>query len=165
MSIKNDGYAAPITQEQQKKDYIDSLSKKYDDLEVVSYNTFKNDMPSFVLDWFESISRYGNIGSCWIFFKSIREAVRIDEQTTYKAKCFTNDHEYTILLILRNPEISGYIGGFVNKRKSKVGETWNRGSDISDGKFIPETLIKIEKDIVSYELKNLQLTHNPNKND
>lgn len=51
----------------------------------------------------------------------------------------------------------GYLGCVVSTRKSRVGEDWNRGSDLPDGKYSKKTFDSIVKRIVAYELKNLQL--------
>ena len=64
---------------------------------------------------------------------------------------FTSDHCYRI------SAYENYLGCTVSARRARPGETWNRGNDLADGKFVKSTFHKIMGDIVGYELKKIAL--------
>lgn len=97
-----------------------------------------------------AMSRYGNVDSTILIGAFKNDLGR------YKVWFFTNDHSYSISIYLPEGNNS-YMGCIASCRKPKPGETWTRGSDLADGKYSDETWLSILNDIVSYEMKNLQL--------
>lgn len=69
---------------------------------------------------------------------------------------YTDNHKYFIKAIEREGE-KGYLGCGVSARKPRAGETWTRGNDLPDGPFTKETLDRIEKGIIAYELEQLSV--------
>jgi len=81
-------------------------------------------------------------------------------------RLYTHDHYYAI--VAKQSDEGGYLGCIANTRKPRAGEDWNRGRDLSDGKFSEETWNKIKNDIISFELvkiakKQRAATIEPNK--
>lgn len=75
-------------------------------------------------------------------------------------KIFTERNSYSISArrkSKRNKEDLGYLGCTVYSRIPLVGETWARGKDLSDGTYTEQTWINILCDIVSYEIKPLEI--------
>jgi len=74
-----------------------------------------------------------------------------NEHGDIKFYIYTDNNKYSIVA---NCHESGstYLGCQANSRKSRAGENWHRGSDLSDGKLSPRTWRKILSDIVGYEL-------------
>jgi hypothetical protein len=106
--------------------------------------------------WLKSISRYGNIDRTMIICQDNKE----DSQSKSKRvniRFWTTDHCYSISAILPYGDYKGYLGCIATTRKERVGEFWNRGSDLPDGKYEKKTFDAIIQSIVSYEMKNLQL--------
>ena len=95
------------------------------------------------LKWLKTCARFGNLDKTMIF-KKFGDSDRVN------VKFFTAEHSYSI------SATKTYLGCIASCRKSRPGETWTRGSDLSDGKHTKETFDKIVRDIVSYEMKNLQ---------
>lgn len=48
-----------------------------------------------------------------------------------------------------------YIGCGATNRRSRAGETWNRGSDLPDGNMVRETLFQILGAILFYEAEEI----------
>lgn len=109
---------------------------KIKQLEELGYQEFAK--------WLKSIARYGNIHRTMLLYK-------FNDQDRVAADFFTNDYKYSIHAARRE-----YLGAYASCRKSRVGETWLRGSDLPDGKYNKETFDNIVKSIVGYEMKNLQ---------
>ena len=70
---------------------------------------------------------------------------------------YTNDHEYHVHCAWDHVHCAenqgkGYMGGFVQTRKPRAGETWQRGNDLHDGPFSRETLRQIFLDAIRYEM-------------
>lgn len=74
-----------------------------------------------------------------------------NEPDRTKLRLYTSDHCYGIIAT------ETYLGCTVTSRRARPGETWNRGSDLADGKFVKSTFHKIMGDIVGYELKKIAL--------
>lgn len=117
-------------------------------------------------DWLKEISRYHNVEDFILLdYKYDRMCV----------SCYTKENIYNI--IARLPEKGskkmletnkvlptdyptegfkeddgGYLGCTVLTRKPRAGEDWNRGRDLSDGKYCYETWQEIKNDIITYEL-------------
>ena len=129
----------------------DQIEKKYnaklidiEELEELGY--------SDLVKWLKTITRFGNAKRTMLFLKCSEE--RVVKDSVY-IKIFTYEHSYSISATL--PEYNGgYLGCTGSCRKSRPGETWTRGSDLADGKYNETTFNRIVKDIVSYEMKNLQ---------
>lgn len=120
---------------------------KYDDLPIKA---------KLFADWMKSIARYGNAESIFIIFKY--EHDECDER--YGCVFYTDSHKYHISIRLPKDTDTfkgGYAGCTASTRKSRVGEDWNRGSDLPDGKYTQETFDKISRGIIGYEMKTLQL--------
>lgn len=135
----NDEYNIDLKERFEKK-YNCSLIK-YDDLPS-STILFKN--------WLSNIARYGNVDSIFLIFKYC-------EAGRYGCRFYTDSHSYHIAIRLPTDDSRGYAGCISSTRKYRVGEMWNRGNDLPDGKYLKKTFNKIEKGIIRYELKNLQL--------
>lgn len=71
-----------------------------------------------------------------------------------KFKIYTESNIYYITGVWRN-YTAHYFGCQVNSRRSRVGEDWIRGNDLSDGYFCKETWEKIKNDIIRFEMKAL----------
>jgi len=75
-------------------------------------------------------------------------------------KLATNTNIYHIAVSMREHDAKSlsdlYLGATSSSRRNRAGETWARGSDLSDGKFSEELWNKILSDIVSYELVTFQ---------
>jgi len=96
--------------------------------------------------WMKSISKYGNLK---------RTVLYLGSEDRICVKFFTADNCYSISA--RFSEVNdGYLGCIAQCRKSRVGETWARGSDLKDGDYSKKTFDGIVRDIVSYEMKFLQ---------
>jgi len=117
---------------------------------LIKYAELKKTLPE-LSEWLKIISRYGNVDSVSQIFRDKKEP---DRHFMY---IFTDDHCYHISAYAPNDKNArGYLGCIASCRKPRVGETWNRGSDLSDGDYSKETFTKIIGDIVSYELKTIQ---------
>ena len=99
------------------------------------------------IDWLKHITKYGNFKNTVLF---------IDLGDTLRTVFFTGEYEYYIRATLPKNDDVGYLGCIVNCRKARPGETWQRGSDLADGRYCKETFDRIVCDIVSYEMKHLQ---------
>jgi len=135
-----------------RKSYaIEMLEKEYKG-KVISIQDAEDKGYGELIKWLKRISRYGNIERTMIFLHYSKE----NGGERINVKFFTAEHVYGISARLPNANDYGYLGCISSCRKPKVGETWTRGSDLSDGKYSEDTFIKIMSDIVSYEMKNLQ---------
>ena len=95
----------------------------------------------------------------------IEKALHIMKNSKYelecKAKIWTSVNEYSIVVKIE-PDNScvnkfhTYLGASAVSRKPRTGETWNRGNDLSDGKFCEETWRNILKDIIKYETEQVK---------
>lgn len=136
------------------KEYNQDLKKRLEqdnDFTIIKFNEVLSDANLFK-EWLSSIARYGNVNSVFLIKKHKNGG-------EYSCLFFTNEYQYTIRV--RVPidmgNDLGYVGCGVSTRKTRVGETWSRGMDLPDGKYTKDTFSKIEKSIIRYELKNLQL--------
>jgi len=96
-----------------------------------------------------SITRYANIDASMLIFKKKEK----EGLSSIRVIFFTQDNEYTVHF----HKGRNYIGAIVRSRKSRPGETWQRGRDLADGNIGEETYRSILADIVAYEIKNLQV--------
>ena len=104
--------------------------------------------------WLRPICRFGTIGH-YTQFKSFRSAS--GEIEKLRATIYTDSHAYGITV---SPT---YLGCGATCRKSRTGEGWARGNDLSDGKFCRATWDAILRDIVSYELVELEVRPSSNE--
>lgn len=121
---------------------------------LIKYEELIDIAPEFAI-WLKEIVRYGNVDSQALIFWNIN---RKDDGNHFTVHLYTNDHCYSIYGYApteKNPR--GYLGCGATTRKPRVGEDWNRGNDLPDGKYCKETFDAIVHRIVAYELKNLQL--------
>lgn len=115
--------------------------------EVISYENLKEIAPEFSL-WIKDIVRYGNVDSQVLMFRT---------EKGFTCLLHTNEHCYSISGYTPSRNSNGYLGCTVTTRKKRVGEDWNRGNDLPDGKYDKRTFDKIVRSMVAYEIKNLQL--------
>jgi hypothetical protein len=144
--------AVITSNEDYNKDVKERLEERYNgNFKVIKFEELLNIAPQFAL-WFKSIVRYGNVDSQSIIFWDL------DEPERFRVLIYTDNHVYSVSGYQgteKNPK--GYLGCTVSTRKPRPGEDWNRGNDLKDGKYSEDTFIGIVKDIVSYELKSIQL--------
>lgn len=139
--------------EEYNKDVTERLEKRYSNsnFKVIKFEELLNIAPQFAL-WLKSMVRYGNVDSQVILFWDL------DSPERFQCLLYTNEYVYSITGYQADEMNSkGYLGCIASTRKPRVGEDWNRGSDLHDGKYSEETFIKIMKDIVAHELKSIQL--------
>jgi len=131
------------------------------DSKIISWEELVNIAPDMAI-WLKQIVRYGNVDSQVLIYQSLNQRSNITE--TDEEKCrfhcdfYTDTHKYSIYGYQpteKNPD--GYLGCGATTRKPRVGEDWNRGNDLPDGKYSKKTFDKIVRGIVAYELKSLQL--------
>ena len=119
---------------------------------LIKFEELLNILPDFGM-WLKELVRYGNVDSQVLIFRDIND---VDNRVF--CYFYTNDHVYHISAYRptkKNPR--GYLGCTTSTRKARVGEDWNRGSDLPDGKYCKKTFDDIIRGIVAYELKDLQL--------
>ena len=116
----------------------------------------------------QGLSRYGNIDSIALIASYDRDLPISPYQ--FKVYFYTNDNEYCIVVRFVGYSILGsiddpthdsfkgsYMGCTVKTRKQRPGETWQRGSDLPDGKYCTQTWNDIINGILRYEIKTLQI--------
>ena len=130
-----------ITREFSNEQFIENMNKK-------PLNVIKASCPEFY-EWLKEISRYSKV----------EDFVLPDYKKGIRVYLFTKENRYSIKVEVPAPNNNesennnyGYLGCVVTSRKPRAGEDWNRGNDLSDGKYCYETWQKIKNDIVSYEL-------------
>ena len=84
----------------------------------------------------------------------IQEKYSSEKELYLLMKIFTSVNEYSIAVSI--DENHSYLGGSAISRKPRTGEDWNRGNDLSDGRFCEETWRNILKDIVKYETEQIK---------
>jgi hypothetical protein len=127
-------------------------NKPQPDEEKVIHITDKEPTPMKMLDqWLKELVFPGKVKD---FIEEVSNKVTRDEHK--RELCFyTEDNCYFINVVVRKNEGKHYIGCQVNSRKSRPGEDWIRGNDLSDGPFSKETWDRIIYAIVRYELVKL----------
>ena len=80
-----------------------------------------------------------------------------EKENTFKIKLWTSNYQYSIVAIPTKLNKISYLGCTMSTRISRVGENWDRGSDLADGEFSEETFNKIIYDIISCEINHLEL--------
>ena len=139
----------PASEKERIADAIERLEEEKK-AHLINNEELKKSLPELA-EWLKIISRYGNVDSVCQIFRDKRD------QERYFLYIFTDEHSYHISAYAPSEKRpKGYLGCIANCRKPRVGETWHRGSDLSDGSYSKETFIKIIGDIVSYELKTIQ---------
>lgn len=77
-----------------------------------------------------------------------------------RAKIFTHNTEYCISANIKGEKpqypCRDFLMASAKSRKSRVGETWRRGTDLADGSFSRETWQSICVDIVRYEAEDIK---------
>ncbi len=139
--------------EDYNKDLKERLEEKSKS-KLIKYEELIDIAPEFAI-WLKEIVRYGNVDSQALIFWDINNN---DGGNHFTVRLYTNDHCYSFYGYKsseKNPK--GYLGAGATTRKPRVGEDWNRGNDLPDGKYCKETFDAIVHRIVAYELKNLQL--------
>lgn len=139
------------TKEEYNQDLKERLSEKYK-ATMIKYEELIIVAPEFAV-WLKSIVRYGNADSQVLIFLDTKE----EGKNRFKCLLYTNDHCYSISGYAPNDNHKGYLGCIASTRKNRVGEDWNRGSDLPDGKYSKKTFDKIVNGILAFELKTLQL--------
>ena len=131
------------------------------DSQIISWEELVNIAPDMAI-WLKEIVRYGNVDSQVLIYRSLnnRSNITEDDKEKLRFNCvlYTDTHKYSISGYQpteKNPD--GYLGCVASTRKPRVGEDWNRGNDLPDGKYSRKTFDKIVRGIVAYELKSLQL--------
>lgn len=118
---------------------------------LIHLKQLKETLPELA-DWLKTISRYGNVDSISQIFRDKNDPER------HFMYIFTDEHYYSISAYAPTKEKpKGYLGCIASNRKNRVGEWWSRGNDLSDGPYNKETFISIMGDIISMELKTIQL--------
>lgn len=139
------------TNEEYNKELKNRLSEK-NNATLIKYGVLIDIAPEFAL-WLKELVRYGNVDSQVLIFLDTKEA----RKNRFVCRLFTNDHIYSISGYKSLEGNSGYLGCTASTRKNRVGEDWNRGSDLPDGKYNKKTFDAIVRRIVANELKTLQL--------
>lgn len=146
------------TNEEYNNDLREWLEKEHGS-QLIKYEDLIDIAPDFAI-WLKEIIRYGNVDSQVLIYRKIElnpNSLDVEKQD-FRCVFYTNDHKYTIYGYApteKNPK--GYLGCGATTRKPRVGEDWNRGNDLPDGKYCKKTFDSIVCRIVAYELKNLQL--------
>ena len=139
------------TKEEYNLELKNRLSEK-NNATLIKYEELIDFAPEFAL-WLKELVRYGNVDSQVLIFIDTKE----DGKNRFICRLYTNDHCYSISGYKPFGSNNGYLGCIASTRKNRVGEDWNRGSDLPDGKYSKKTFDAIVRRIVAYELKNLQL--------
>jgi len=111
---------------------------------ILSYDEFKKRFPDLT-QWLVDFFRYPTFLDDMFIF-----SVKKNDPKSFQVVIFSNLYKY--VLYGHTNTKKGYLGGGINNRKYRAGETWFRGNDLSDGEYKKETLLKIMADVVSYEL-------------
>ena len=82
----------------------------------------------------------------------IKTAPQSSTEKGFQATIFTASNSYNISATERKNGKS-YLGCIAKSTRSRPGEDWLRGNDLSDGTLSPETWRRILSDIVRYELQ------------
>ncbi len=139
------------TNEEYNQELKRRLSEK-NNATLIKYEQLIDVAPEFAL-WLKELVRYGNVDSQVLIFLDTKEAGK----NRFVCRLFTNNHCYSISGYKPIKGSGGYLGCIVSTRKNRVGEDWNRGNDLPDGKYSKKTFDAIVRRIVAYELKTLQL--------
>lgn len=122
---------------------------------------------------FEDIEKYSPVLASWL--NSIvkgnddnfvdNNMIIVERINQYKEKVinilfYTSENSYSITALKPNGNNKGYLGCVMSSRKPDVGEWWNRGSDLADGKFNENTWYDIVSDIVATEMQTLEFDFN-----
>lgn len=100
-------------------------------------------------EWLKDLSRYRKLED-WLFVSDYKNT---DKEISIGLQFYTKDHCYFLRAVLpRKGYADGYLGCISQTRKSRAGEDWQRGNDLSDGSYSKETWQWIKNDILSYEL-------------
>lgn len=100
----------------------------------------------------KQLARYGNVDSVMLI-----SLPKEKNNNWIGVNFYTNDHVYSINVHWKDTMKDSYLGCTASTRKNRVGETWNRGSDLPDGKYNDETWNEILRGIIRYEMKTIQL--------
>lgn len=137
------------------EDYNKDLKQRIEEKtnsKVIKYEELIIIAPDFAI-WLKEIVRYGNVDSQAIILSNLN-----GDDNNFRVTIYTNDHCYAFYGYAPSEnKPDGYLGAGVTTRKPRVGEDWNRGNDLPDGKYCKKTFDAIVKRIVAFELKNLQL--------
>ena len=110
-------------------------------------NVLASEFPE-LYNWVKSISRYGKVEDFVIAdYKQWKKG-----ETTVSLKFYTKNYQYRISAVRPREEYKGYLECTVLTRKPRAGEDWQRGNDLSDGRYCEETWQAIIRDIIAYEL-------------
>lgn len=79
------------------------------------------------------------------------------KKSTMRLRLYSAQHEYAIVVSADPGERveDWYLGAIASNRYMRPTEDWTRGSDLPDGKFMPETWRDIVSAIAGYELLNI----------
>jgi len=123
---------------------------------LIKYERLIEIAPEFAI-WLKEIVRYGNVDSQVLISMKCED----DGRTAFNCNIYTETHCYRIYgnkpYGNSKRKFNGHLGCIGSTRKNRVGEDWNRGNDLPDGKYSKKTFNSIVKRIVAYELKSLQL--------
>lgn len=114
--------------------------------------------PNLLIQAFENLVLWINKGK---FFKISSFNIQVTNNNSWRInlKLATNTNLYLIAVSMKEESklLSDlYLGATASSRRNRAGETWTRGSDLSDGKFSEELWYKILTDIVAYEMVTFQ---------
>ncbi len=139
------------TNEEYNQELKNRLSEK-NNATLIKYEELIDIAPEFAL-WLKELVQHGNVDSQVLIFIDSMERGK----NRFICRLYTNDHCYSISGNKPTENNGGYLGCIATTRKNRVGEDWNRGNDLPDGKYSKETFDAIVRRIVAYELKTLQL--------
>ena len=142
------------TEEERKQDTRERLEER-NNAKILSFNDLENSAFVDLVSWLRMIGSHGRIETSTLILRHEDKAHRIT------IRLYTDDNIYSISARLPGDRDGkkdlGYLGCMVAGRKARVGEDWNRGNDLADGKYNIETWIDIMGDIIGFELKELEL--------
>lgn len=87
---------------------------------------------------------------CKFFGLGQKVQVAENSEERFRVKVYTSKNCYSILATRGD-----YLGCTASTRTPRPGETWTRGNDLPDGKFLKETLYCILCSIVFYEAREV----------
>lgn len=104
-------------------------------------------------EFFKRINRYGNKTLCLKFAKKGEH----DVKDRYRILIFSEKHSYAIDVVQDDKHENPYIGCVSSCEYRLPLETWNRGSDLTDGYDGEKTIMSILLDIIQTEMIGLEV--------
>ena len=135
-------------------EHISHTDKIRNDNRLYLDSVLKSELPE-MCNWFADLNRFGGN----LIDATVIEVLNLEGPIRVRISLFTERHKYAIVVkkahVTEAVEEGGYLGATVNKRASRAGEDWTRGSDLADGSYSEDTWKKILADIVAYEMVRL----------